>query len=194
MIELQDTLISEDILEKQFVCNLSACKGACCVEGDAGAPLLEEELPLLEQAYEAVKPYMREEGIAAVEKQGLYVNDDWDKEKVTPLVNNKECAFVAFDDDGTAKCTIEQAYRDGKTTFYKPISCHLYPIRVKQYSEFKAINYHKWEICSAACSLGESLQVKVYQFLKEPLVRAFGEDWYNELEAVEEAWRQHSQK
>ena len=193
MIELQDTLISEDILEKQFVCNLSACKGACCVEGDAGAPLLEEELPQLEQAYEAVKPYMRKEGIAAVEKQGLYVNDDWDKEKVTPLVNDKECAFVAFDDDGTAKCTIEQAYRDGKTTFYKPISCHLYPIRIKQYSEFKAINYHKWDICSAACSLGENLKVKVYQFLKEPLIRAFGEDWYTELEAVDEAWQKHAQ-
>ncbi len=191
MIELRDTLISEDVLEKQFVCNLSACKGACCVEGDAGAPLLEEELLMLEKAYEVVKPYMRPEGIQAVEEQGLYINDDWDQEKVTPLVNNTECVFVAFEEDGSAKCTIEQAYRDGKTDFYKPISCHLYPIRVKQYSQFKALNYHKWDICSAACSLGEQLQVKVYQFLKDPLVRAFGEEWYGELEEVDKAWEAH---
>lgn len=191
MIELGNTLFSEEILEKKFVCDLSACKGACCVEGDAGAPLDTEELQQLEDAYEAVKPFMRKEGIAAVEQQGKYIKDSRDGEYVTPLVNNRECAYVSFDEDGTAKCAIEQAHRAGKTDFLKPLSCHLYPIRVKRYASFTALNYHNWSICSAACTLGEKLSVKVYRFLEEPLVRAFGKEWYEELKAVDEALESH---
>ncbi len=187
MIELDNILFSEEILEKKFVCDLSACKGACCVEGDAGAPLEEEELKVLDKAYESVKPFMRKEGIAVIENQGTCIKDPRDGEYVTPLVNNKECAYVTFDSDGTAKCSIELAHKAGKTDFLKPISCHLYPIRVKRYDSFTALNYHNWSICNAACSLGEKLNVKVYRFLKEPLVRAFGKEWFNELSAVDDA-------
>ena len=187
MIEIGDTLVSEDVLEKRFVCDLSACKGACCVEGDSGAPLDEEELPIMEEIYPKVKPYMRAEGIAAVEKQGVYVKDSWDGEMVTPLVNEKECAYVTFDADGTAKCAIEQAHHDGKIDFYKPISCHLYPVRIKKYRNFDAVNYDKWDICSPARACGMKLDVKVYRFLKGPLTKKYGEAWYNELCAVDEA-------
>jgi hypothetical protein len=180
MIEIQDTLVSDEVLSKQFVCDLAACKGACCVEGDAGAPLEEEELSILDDIYEDVKPYLRPEGIAAIEKNGKYVID-WDGEPVTPLVNDVECAYATFDPDGTAKCGIEQAHRDGKIDFYKPISCHLYPIRLAKISNFTAVNYNYWKICKPACACGEELNVPVFRFLKEPLKRKFGKDWYDQL-------------
>lgn len=186
MIEIGNTLISEDILETEFVCNLSKCGGACCVEGDAGAPLLEEEKKILEDIYPQVKPYMRQEGIEAIEQQGAHVLDE--DEPVTPLVNGKECAYVYFEKD-VAKCAIEKAYIEGDITYKKPISCHLYPIRITKYSSFEAINYHKWSICNAACSLGSELKVPIYKFLEEPLVRNYGEDWYNELQLVADNWK-----
>ena len=184
MIEIDDKLISDDVFDKKFVCDLAACKGACCIEGDAGAPLEEEELERLDEVYDAVKPYMRPEGIAAIEKTGLY-DVDWDQEFVTPLVNGAECAYVVFDEQGITKCAIEQAYRDGKTKWRKPISCHLYPIRVSKLSEYQAVNYHQWDICKDACACGESLNVKVYKFLKEPIIRKFGADFYEKMEAAD---------
>ena len=191
MIQLQNTLISEDILEKEFVCNLSKCKGACCVEGDAGAPLSEEETKTLESIFEDVKPYLRDEGIKAIEEQGTWiVGEDGDKE--TPLVNGSECAYVIFDEKGITKCGIEKAYEDGKVDFKKPVSCHLYPVRIKGYSEFDAVNYHKWPICSDACSLGKELEVPIYQFVKDALIRKYGEDWWNELDAIAGAWKSNS--
>lgn len=184
MIEIDDTLVSTDVLQTRFVCDLNACKGACCVQGDAGAPLENEELKLLEQIFSEVKPYMREEGIKSVELQGKYTKDITG-EFVTPLVNNNECAYVVFDSVGIAKCSIEMAYNEGKIEFKKPISCHLYPIRVQAYRNFKAVNYHEWEICEPACECGTKLDVKTHKFLKEPLIRKFGEKWYEKLEEAD---------
>ncbi len=183
MFQISNTLISEEILENDFVCNLSACKGACCVEGQSGAPLEEEETKILQDSYEKVKPYLRKEGIEAIEAQGPFVKG-LDGEWETPLVNDKECAYVTFDNKGIAKCGLEEAYNTGATDWKKPISCHLYPIRTRKYSAFTAVNYHKWAICDPACSLGEELKVPIYKFVKEALVRKFGQVWYNELELV----------
>ncbi len=185
MFQIGKTIVSDDILEKEFVCNLSACKGACCVEGAGGAPLCEEETRILEGIYPEVRPFLRDEGIRAIEAQGTSVIG-LDKGLETPLVEDQECAYVVFDEKGTAKCGIEQAYDQGSIDWRKPISCHLYPIRVKEYSQFSAVNYHKWQICDDACSLGKELQVPVYRFVKEALIRKYGEDWYAELERVAE--------
>ena len=179
MIQVEDKIISLDIFEKHFVCDLNACKGACCIEGDSGAPLLDEEEIILEKIYEKVKPYMREEGITEIENQGVAVYDE-EGDLTTPLVNNKECAFVIFE-NGITKCTIEKAYNDGVVDFKKPISCHLFPIRIKEYRDFDAVNYEEIKICKPACECGSKLEVPVYVFLKEPLIRKYGEDWYKEL-------------
>lgn len=187
MIQIDDKLISMDVMEKRFVCDLAACKGACCVEGDMGAPLEDEETQKLVDVYDEVKPYLREEGIKAIEEQGLFIKDDYDDEWVTPLVDGKECAYTTFDPDGTAKCGIEAAYRDRKIDFYKPISCHLYPVRIKEYADFEALNYDEWSICKPACSCGSKLDIKVYQFVKAPLIRKYGEAWYNELVEADKA-------
>ncbi len=184
LIEIQDKVVSLDIFEKKFVCDLNACKGACCIEGDAGAPLTFEEVDILEENLEFIVPYMRKEGIDAVNTTGVFYMD-WDNSPVTTLVNEKECAFVAFNDKGIALCAIEQAHKSGKIDFKKPISCHLYPIRSKKYPTFEAINYNTWDICAGACTCGEQLDVKVYKFLKEPLIRAYGEDFYSELNYVD---------
>jgi hypothetical protein len=184
LLEIQDKVVSIDLFEKKFVCHLTACKGACCIEGDSGAPLTFEEVSIMEDDLEKIKPFMRPEGIEAVEETGVFYMD-WDNEPVSTLVNDKECAFVTFDDKGTALCAIEQAHKAGVTEFKKPISCHLYPIRVKKYNDFTALNYNEWNICKPACACGEQLNVKVYKFLKEPIVRAFGEEFFTELETVD---------
>lgn len=186
MFQLGKTIVSEDIIEKDFVCNLSACKGICCVEGEAGAPLEKDETKILEGIYPIVKPFLREEGIKAIEEQGTWITSDFG-ELETPLVNNAECAYVIFDDKGTALCAIEEAYNKELIDWKKPISCHLYPVRVQNYSEFAAVNYHKWNICDDACSLGKELQVPVYKFVKEALIRKFGQHWYDELESISES-------
>lgn len=184
MIAIGDTIVSEHLLEKKFVCDLNACKGECCVAGDAGAPLDEDELEKLKEVFPAVKPYMQKAGVKAVEKQGVYVFDE-DGDYVTPLIDGKECAFTIFDEKGIAKCAIEQAYLEGKIDYKKPISCHLYPVRITKYKEYDAVNYHKWEVCRAACRCGDKLNVPVYRFLKEPLIRKYGEDWYRQLELAD---------
>jgi|TARA_B110000305_G_C19455345_1_gene650566 hypothetical protein len=186
MIQLGKTLISEEIIDKDFVCNLSACKGACCVDGDAGAPLEESELKILMDIYPKVKPFLRPEGIKAIEEQGLFTTSDGEHE--TTLIDGKDCAYVTFDEKNTAMCGIEEAYNQGEISWKKPISCHLYPVRVEDYSEFSAVNYHKWQICDDACTLGKELQVPVYKFVKQALIRKFGEDWYAELEKVAEEY------
>lgn len=180
MIQIEDTIISLDVLQKQFVCNLSKCKGICCVEGDSGAPLDEEELPILEDIYEQVSPYLREEGIKAIELEGKYTTD-LDDDYVTPLIEGRECAYVIYDENQAAKCAIEKAYEDGKIDFKKPISCHLYPVRLQKLRKYVAVNYDEWYICKDACTLGKELNVKVFEFLKEPLIRKFGENWYHQL-------------
>lgn len=187
MFQLGKAIVSEDILDKDFVCNLNACKGACCVEGEAGAPVTEEEVTLLAETYPKIKAFLRPEGIAAIEAQGTHIVSPLD-ELETPLVNGAECAYVTFSEDGIAACGIEQAYNAGVTNFKKPISCHLYPVRIQEYSEFSAVNYHRWPICDDACVLGKELKVPVYKFVKEALVRKFGPHWYSELEKVAEKY------
>lgn len=190
MFQIGNTIVSDEVLEKEFVCNLSACHGQCCIDGDAGAPLDKEETQILDDIYDKVKPYLRPEGIESIERQGKWVIGK-DQGYETPLINGKECAYVIFDGK-TALCAIEQAYNNKEIDWKKPISCHLYPIRIKEYAQFSAINYHKWYICDDACSLGKELEVAVYQFLKEPLIRKFGEEWYQELDKVAEEWKKQS--
>ena len=187
MIQIGDTLISDDVKEQFFVCDLDRCKGACCVEGDLGAPLNEDELEGIEEVIEVVKPYLSKEAIDALEKDGAFLLDE-DGDFSTTTIDNRECAFAFYDEKGILKCSIDQAYRDGKTDIHKPISCHLYPIRVVKLHDFLALNYDRWHICGPACELGDKLSVPVYQFLKEPLIRRFGQDWYDQLcEAIDKS-------
>ncbi|WGK66065.1 DUF3109 family protein [Croceiramulus getboli] len=185
MFQLGKTIVSEDLIEKDFVCNLNACKGECCIAGEAGAPLEADETEILKAIYPKVKPFLRPEGITAIEQQGTHITTELG-ELETPLVEGKECAYVTFTKEGVASCGIEDAFHAGEVNFRKPISCHLYPVRVQQYSQFAAVNYHRWPICDDACTLGASLQVPVYQFTKAALVRKFGESWYKELREVAE--------
>lgn len=188
VIEHRGTLISEDIFEKRFVCDLNACKGACCEQGDSGAPITPEEAAGIEKHYEAIKPYMTGRGKKAVEKQGYSVVD-MDGELVTPLVAEyQECAFAKKDKQGIWKCGIEQAYRNGEIPVHKPLSCHLYPIRVKKMRYHDALNYDQWDVCKPACTCGAKLDVPVFRFLKDPLIRAYGKEWYDELEIVYHEW------
>jgi hypothetical protein len=180
MILIDDTVISSDIADEFFVCDLAKCKGACCVEGDLGAPLEEEELEILERIQEEIKPFLSEVGLKEIEKSGAWVKDD-DGDFSTPVIEGRECAYALYDEKGHLKCGIEQAYFAGKTDFRKPISCHLYPIRLAKLADYTALNYDRWSICSDACSNGSSLGVPIYVFLKEPLIRKFGEKWYGEL-------------
>lgn len=184
MVEIDNILIGDGVFTEHFVCDLAACKGACCIEGEAGAPLLEEEIPILESVYKDVKPYLQPEGVKAIDEYGVSVIDP-DGDHVTPLIKGKECAFTTFDDDGTARCGIEQAHRDGKIDFLKPISCHLYPIRTKKLSIGEAMNYDQWSICAPACACGKEMEVKVFRFLKAPLIRKYGEDFYQKLEEAD---------
>lgn len=179
MIIVDNCIVSENIADKCFACDLCKCKGQCCVEGDAGAPLNKDEVPILERILPMVKPYMTEAGIAAVAEQGVAVYDSTG-DLCTPLVNNAECAYVTWQ-DGMALCAIEKAWRDGKIDYMKPISCHLYPIRLEDFGEFIAVNYHEWDVCKDAVVEGKRCGVPLYKYLKTPLIRRFGEEWYEEL-------------
>ncbi len=186
MIIVQNKLVSDDLVEEQFICNLTACKGACCWEGDLGAPLDEAELPVLEAIFEQVKPFLSPAGIHEIERQGTAVWFEQPGEWGTPLIDNGPCAYMTKNALGIAQCGIEQAWKAGATDFQKPISCHLYPIRVQKNEEvgFEALNYDRWDICSAACELGKKEQVPVYQFLREAIVRKYGQDFYDELDGA----------
>lgn len=188
MIVVDDKLVSEDLVQVKFVCDLDACKGACCVEGDLGAPLEETELPILDEIYAEVQPYLSPKSQAAIAEQGKYVIQE-DGAAHTPLVEGRECAYVVFS-EGKALCGIEMAQRDGKIEFLKPISCHLYPIRIKNMvmMEMEALQYDRWDICHDACKLGKQLKVPVYKFLKAPLTRKYGEAFYEKLSGVLEAY------
>lgn len=188
MIAIDNTIVSEHLLEKKFVCDLNACKGECCVAGDSGAPLELEEISIMEDLLDKVKPYLPKDGLKAIEKQGVFVIDE-DGDYTTPLVKGKHCAFTYFENDGStslttgiAKCAIEKAYYAGDITWKKPVSCHLYPVRITKYKDYDAVNFHSWEVCKPACECGAKLDVPVYKFLREPLIRKYGEDWYKQLE------------
>lgn len=183
MYAIQNTLVSSQVFAKKFVCNLSACKGACCVKGDSGAPLSFEETLLLEEIYPLIKSELRAEGIKAIETTGTSVKD-YTGEHTTPLVDGKECAYVVFSENGVATCGIEKAHEKGLTTFKKPLSCHLYPIRIKHFDSWEAVNVDEWEVCKPALIHGEKSGVHLFKFLKESLIRKFGENWYKELEAI----------
>lgn len=180
MIQIDDAIIALDVIEENFLCDLSACKGECCVEGEAGAPLENEEVAMLEQVLPIVWDDLSPKAQEVIKKEGVAYKD-YDGDMVTSIVNGKDCVFTYYDDKGICKCAIEKAYREGKTDFYKPISCHLYPIRLEKYKDFTAVNYHRWRICKCAVALGNKEGLRIYQFLKEPLIRKFGEAWYNEL-------------
>lgn len=189
MVQIDDVVVSLDVLREKFLCNLDACKGACCIEGDAGAPVEPEEVGKLEEALSVIWDELAPEAHAVIEKQGVVYTDE-EGDLVTSIVNGKDCVFTCYDEKGCCYCAIEKAYREGKTDFYKPVSCHLYPIRVGNYGPYKAVNYHRWDVCKAAVLLGQRESLPVYKFLKAPLIRKFGDDWYAELELVADEMRQ----
>lgn len=183
MIVIDHTIVSDDLLLRQFACSLNQCKGACCVAGDSGAPLDFEETAVLDEISDAVKPYMTEAGIEATQKFGNWLIDS-EGDFVTPLVNGvHQCAY-AFFDNGIAKCAIEKAYLEGKTTFRKPISCHLYPVRITRHRDYDAVNYNQWDVCAPACTNGEKLGIRVYEFVKDGLIRKYGTEWYDQLQGA----------
>lgn len=189
MIEIDDKIVSLDLLRECFLCDLQRCKGLCCVEGNAGAPLEAEEVAMLEAEYEHYKPYLTGEGIAAIEQQGFMVPDE-EGDRTTPLVNNAQCAY-AYTENGITLCAVERAYREGRCGFRKPISCHLYPIRVVRFSNGTlGLNYHRWEVCRPAVACGRRAGIPVYKALREPIIRRFGEEFYKALEAAEEYLRE----
>jgi len=186
MILVQNKLVSDDVIDVQFMCNLNACKGACCWEGDFGAPLEDEEIRIIQKEYSKYEPFLSEESKQVIREKGYYTYFEEPKENGTPLLNNGACAYMTYDEKGIAQCGIEMAHRAGITDFKKPISCHLYPIRVQQdeNSIFEALNYDKWDICSAACQKGKEQQIAVYEFAKDAIIRKYGQDFYDELDAA----------
>lgn len=180
MIQIQDTILSDDIFEEQFICDLCKCKGQCCVDGESGAPLTHEEHDRIREILPIIWDDLSEKARLLIEKQGIAYTD-YDGELVTSIINGEECVFTFFDTDGVCKCAIDNAYREGRIAVQKPVSCHLYPIRLQEYDDFTAVNYHKWSVCQPAVKLGHKKGVPLYQFLKEPLIRKFGEEWYTQV-------------
>jgi hypothetical protein len=190
MLRIADTIFSFDVLEKRFKCDLPQCLGNCCRYGDSGAPLSESEVRILNEIWPAIKPYLRSEGVKTIEEKGTGVTDT-DQEMVTPLIGKEECAYTILKEN-IFMCGIEKAWSEGKTDFQKPLSCHLFPVRIKQFSGFRSVNYEELSICSSACERGKEEKIYVYEFLKEPLIRALGKDLYNELcKAAEELRKNH---
>lgn len=185
MIILQDTLISDDIIEKKFCCSLNSCKGACCIEGDRGAPISEEEVQIIQKELKIISDFLDPEALRLISEKGFYEVDE-DGDFVTTCLDDGRCAFVTQDETGTLKCGIEKANEAGQTDFRKPISCHLYPVRLKEMETYTLVNYHEWQICKAACTLGEDLGLPLYKFLKDSLIRRFGTEWYTALNQLAE--------
>lgn len=186
MIIHEQTLLSEDLFEKHFICDLQQCKGACCVEGDFGAPLDEAEIDVLQKELSNLKPFLTQEGLDVIAQKGIWERDK-DGDLVTTCLPSGECVF-AIRENGILGCGIEKAWKQGATNFQKPVSCHLYPIRINKVGDYDALNYHKWDVCKPACKLGEAHKVPVYKFLKAPLMRMYGEAWYNELDEIAQAY------
>ena len=180
MLQIGDTIISMDVIESQFICDLCKCKGQCCVDGDAGAPLEEEENDKINEILPIIWDELSSKAQELITKQGISYRD-YDGELVTSIIKGKECVFTYFDENGVCKCVLDTAYRDGRISFPKPISCHLYPIRLQKYKDFTAVNYHNSSVCNPAVKLGKKEGVALYKFLKEPLIRKFGEEWYMEV-------------
>jgi len=192
MIQIENTIISLDIFENHFLCSLSECKGACCVEGDSGAPLTKEEAIQIETYYPYFKAYISRKNRLEVEAQGTSVIDS-DGDLVTPLLNKRECVYTFTDENGITKCAIEKAFLNGEIPFRKPVSCHLFPIRITEYSDFDALNYQELAICKPGRKCGAKNKLPLYQFLKEPLIRKYGEEWYKEVEIAAEYLKNNPQ-
>ncbi len=190
MLEIGKTIVSFDVLEEHFLCDLMKCKGACCVEGDSGAPLTEEEAAEIEKVYSEFEEYLPEKHKAEVKKQGFSSIDE-DGDLVTPLVDNRQCAYTFTDEKDILKCAIEKAFFEKKINFRKPVSCHLFPIRITEYKRFDAVNYQQIDICKPGRECGKGQQLPLYKFLKEPLIRKYGEKWYEQLTiaAEEKPWK-----
>jgi len=181
MVQIQDTIVSFDVITKEFCCDLKKCKGACCIEGDAGAPVTADEIAQIEQLLPVIHDDLAPEALKVIEQQGVAYPDP-EGELVTSIVNGKDCVFTVYGDDGCCYCAIEKAWREGKCSFMKPVSCHLYPIRVKKLGPYWGLNYDRWDVCRAAAVKGHREGIPVYKYLKEPLIRRFGQAWYDELE------------
>lgn len=188
MYAIDKTLVSQDLLEREFVCDLSACKGACCIKGDAGAPLEDHEIHILEEKHESIKPFMDGPGKRKVERDGVFEIDS-DGDKGTVLLEDGRCAYALQDKNGVYSCAIEKANLEGEIDFKKPISCHLYPVRITKYPAYEAVNYDKWDICKPACDCGANLKVPLFRFVKDALIRKYGNQWYKELETIDELRR-----
>lgn len=188
MIQIDNTLVSLDVLERKFCCDIPLCNGMCCHYGDSGAPLEEEEAEYLEKHLRKLEPFLRDEGLQAIQEKGSSLTDS-DGDVVTPLIGNEECAYALLH-KGVYSCGIEKAWEAGKSRLRKPLSCHLFPIRIKRYRDYEAVNYDKWEICKPARALGEREGLPVYVFLKEALVRKYGNKWYSQLELAAAELRQ----
>jgi len=184
MVQIDDKLISLDIFERHFICDLPKCMGACCVEGESGAPLEDEETVILESILPKVKPLLSQKALEEIDRKGAW-EVDMDGDKVTPIINGKECVYAYFDDKGVCKCSIEKLYNEGLIDFKKPISCHLYPIRATKYKDFEALNYHQWPICEAAKVLGNEVGMPIFRFLKEAIIRKYGQTFYDEMEQAD---------
>ena len=187
MIIVGQALVSEDVIENNFVCNLSKCLGKCCVEGDRGAPLHENEINEIDRNLEFIKPFMENESIELLNDKGFFEIDPADNEYVTTCKPEGACVFAVFENN-IAFCAIEKSYKAKKSDFIKPISCHLYPIRTSIYGEYTAFNYNRWDICNTACNYGEDLKIPLFKFLKESLIRKMGKEWYSELETIAKEW------
>ncbi len=186
MLEIGKTIISLDVLEKYFVCDLQTCKGVCCVYGDSGAPLSNYETDILKNIFNDIKGFLRQEGLEVIESIGTHIIDS-DGDLVTPLINNRECAYTIIE-DGITKCGIEKAFYSGATNFIKPVSCHLFPIRITTYKDFDAVNYKPEKQCNCALVLGESEKVPVYEFLKDALLRIYGKEWFEQLKIAADSY------
>lgn len=187
MLRIQDTLVSGDLIERFFICDLDKCLGACCIEGDAGAPLTDEEYERLCELMPEVYPLLSPAAQKVVEEQGPGYYDE-EGDLVTSIVDGRDCVFTTYAPGGKCLCALEKAHREGKIPFFKPASCHLYPVRLKEYEDFTAVNLHRWKICKCAEVLGRAKGVRAYQFLKDPLIRRFGQEWYDELFEGAEAY------
>ena len=185
MIEIGKTIVSLDVIESKFCCDLDHCKGACCVDGDSGAPLTTEEAETIENLYPVFKEYLSPENVAEISRQGFSVIDQ-DGDLVTPIVGKNECVFTFVDERGITRCAIERAYFEKRSTFRKPVSCHLFPIRITGYKRFDGVNYEKLKICKAGRTNGKSNNLPLWKYLEEPLTRKYGEEWYQELKLVAE--------
>jgi hypothetical protein len=181
MIQIGKAIVSLDIFEKHFLCDLKKCKGVCCVDGDSGAPLTEDEARLIEENYPAFSKYLAKKHRDIVAEKGYSIIDG-DGDLVTPIFNKEECVYTFIDENGITKCAIERAYFEGKSNFRKPVSCHLFPIRISEYKDFDAVNYQQLDICKPGRICGQRQNLPLYKFLKEPLIRKYGSDWYKELE------------